>query len=70
PKAIPILLGLGLDEFSITATAIPETKAVIRSLSLTQAQKIATQALRLKTAKEVQTYVREIFSPDRKMKTR
>jgi len=58
PEAVPILLGLGLDEFSMTATAIPEAKAVIRSLSLAQAREMAARALDLKTAQEVRAYVR------------
>ncbi len=44
PSAIPILLGLGLDEFSMNAAAIPEAKAIIRSLSLAEAKGIATRA--------------------------
>ena len=58
PQAIHILLGLGIDEFSMTATAIPEAKAVIRSLSLAQAREIAARALDLRTAQEVRAYVR------------
>jgi len=44
PYAIPILLGLGLDEFSMNAAAIPEAKAIIRSLSLVEAKGIAANA--------------------------
>ena len=33
PDAIPILLGLGLREFSVTTAAIPGTKSLIRKLS-------------------------------------
>jgi len=46
-EAIPILLGLGLDEFSMNAVAIPEAKAIIRSLSLAEAEGIAAKALSL-----------------------
>lgn len=44
PLAIPILLGLGLDEFSMNAAAIPEAKAIIRSLSLAEAKGVAARA--------------------------
>lgn len=66
PKAIPILLGLGIDEFSMTATAIPKVKTIIQSLDLSQAQDLAIHVLQLKTAKEVYKYIEEIFPPNRK----
>jgi phosphotransferase system enzyme I (PtsI) len=56
-EAVPILLGLGLDEFSVNSSTIPGVKRIIRSLSLTEAQEIAREALRLATAEEVQGYV-------------
>ena len=51
-----ILLGLGLDEFSMPASAIPQIKYVIRSISLKQAKKIAHEALSLSTGKEVELF--------------
>jgi phosphotransferase system enzyme I (PtsI) len=58
PLAIPILLGLGLDEFSMNATAIPEAKAVLRSLSLAEAEEIAAESLSLPSAEEVRAYLK------------
>ena len=58
-KAIPILLGLGLDEFSMNPRAIPEAKHLIRQLDDGQARKIADYALGLKTATEIDTYMHE-----------
>src|SRR5581483_7883244 len=40
PFAIPILLGLGLDEFSVTARSIPLVKQVIRGYSMQEAREI------------------------------
>jgi len=57
-EAIPILLGLGLDEFSMNAPAIPRAKAMIRSLSMDEAREIATQALSMTRADEVRNHVR------------
>jgi phosphocarrier protein FPr len=56
-RAIPVLLGLGLDEFSMTPRAIPEAKQIIRALTRDEAQGIAEQALSLPTASEVKAYL-------------
>jgi phosphotransferase system enzyme I (PtsI) len=61
PLAIPILLGLELDEFSMNPPAIPQAKQIIRSLSLPQAQAIAAAVLDLGDADAVQAYVREVL---------
>ena len=53
-----ILLGLGLDEFSVSPIAVPEIKKVVRSISYTEAQEIAQKALEFKTGKEVQEFAR------------
>lgn len=58
-KAIPILLGLGLDEFSMNPRAIPEAKHLIRQLDDGKARKIAEYALGLKTATEIDKYMQE-----------
>lgn len=52
-----ILLGLGLDEFSMPSIMIPEIKHIIRSVTLPQAQGIANGALSFSTAKEVGDFV-------------
>jgi phosphotransferase system enzyme I (PtsI) len=58
PDAIPILLGLGLDEFSMSPISIPRAKQIIRSWSRTDAQKIVDPALALDSAAAVREYVR------------
>ncbi len=57
--AVPILLGLGLDEFSMNAPAIPGIKEIIRSMSYKECQQIAQEALKLSEADEVQDYIRK-----------
>jgi phosphoenolpyruvate-protein kinase (PTS system EI component) len=59
PKAIPLLLGLGLDEFSMTPAAIPQAKQIIRSLTMAQAREIAQHVLTLSTVAEVNRYLEE-----------
>jgi phosphotransferase system enzyme I (PtsI) len=45
PSVTPLLLGLGLDEFSMTASSIPAVKRIIRSASQTSCQDLTKQAL-------------------------
>jgi phosphoenolpyruvate-protein kinase (PTS system EI component) len=58
PLAIPVLLGLGLDEFSMTASAIPAAKALLRSLSVPQAQRVADACLQLTDLEEIYLFLR------------
>ena len=52
-----VLLGLGLDEFSMTASSIPQIKKIIRSVTLEQAKAIANKALKLSSADQVREMV-------------
>ncbi|MBC7251917.1 MAG: phosphoenolpyruvate--protein phosphotransferase [Anaerolineae bacterium] len=55
--AIPILLGLGLDEFSMNPRAIPLAKHLIRQLDYSQAQALAQEVLALRDVAEVEARV-------------
>jgi phosphotransferase system enzyme I (PtsI) len=59
--AIPLLLGLGLDEFSMTATAIPAAKALLRTLSLPQTHRMAEHCLDLTEPEAVRTFLSKPF---------
>ena len=58
PPLALLLLGLGLDEFSVSPIVLPEIKRVIRSVTLAQAREIAEEALTLPTGKDVEDFVR------------
>jgi phosphoenolpyruvate-protein kinase (PTS system EI component) len=58
---VPVLLGLGLDEFSMTASAIPAAKALIRTLSMPQAQQLAHACLQLTDLADVQQFLSQPF---------
>ncbi|MDD5555963.1 MAG: phosphoenolpyruvate--protein phosphotransferase [bacterium] len=45
PSLALILLGMGLDEFSVSAVSIPEIKKVIRSVQLAEARALADEVL-------------------------
>ncbi|MGB2972125.1 MAG: putative PEP-binding protein, partial [Candidatus Competibacter sp.] len=53
PQAIPLLIGLGVDELSVSLPTIPSIKAQVRTLWLHECQDLATRALALETAAEV-----------------
>ncbi len=56
PALVLILLGLGLDEFSMPPFVIPEVKYIIRCVTSKQAKAIAAEALTLSTGKEVEEF--------------
>jgi len=53
PQAVPILVGLDIDELSVSLPAIPTVKAQIRRLTLTSCRELAQRALNCSTAAEV-----------------
>ena len=57
PHGVPILLGLGVDELSISLPAIPAIKGQIRSLRLDECRKLAEKALAAESAAEVRSLV-------------
>jgi phosphoenolpyruvate-protein phosphotransferase len=57
--AIPILLGLGLDEFSMAPPFIPHAKSTLRRWDLGKAKELAGQALLLDTGDQVRSMVTE-----------
>lgn len=56
-KAVPILLGLGLDEFSMSASSILGARKLVRSLSKLEMEKLANDAINLSTEAEVMALV-------------
>lgn len=60
--ATPILLGLGLDEFSMSASSILPVKRIIRNLSMKKAKEIAEKALTMENGDEIRHMVEEALS--------
>jgi phosphotransferase system enzyme I (PtsI) len=61
-KAIPILLGFGLDEFSMNPRAIPEAKDLIGKLTDEKAREIASQVMSFGTAAEIENHLKGILA--------
>jgi phosphocarrier protein FPr len=53
PLAAPLLLGLGLEEFSVSAPLIPELKRAIASWSAAEAEGVAREALAMDSSQSV-----------------
>ncbi len=59
PLAVPILIGIGVDELSVSVPAIPMVKAQVRTLSLSEGRDLAGKALARATAAEVRQMARQ-----------
>jgi len=58
PKALPLLIGLGITKFSVLASKISSVKANIRKLNAAKCSQLARQALALGSAAEVHTLLK------------
>jgi phosphotransferase system enzyme I (PtsI) len=61
PLAVILLVGLGLDEFSVVPAVLPEIKKIIRSIKYREAKRIAQKALSFSTEEEVEEYLRQVI---------
>ncbi|MFE8697211.1 phosphoenolpyruvate--protein phosphotransferase [Cytobacillus sp. FJAT-53684] len=59
PIAIPLLLGLGLDEFSMSAPSMLKARRQINQLSQSDMVNLANQALSMQTSEQVKQFVKE-----------
>jgi phosphotransferase system enzyme I (PtsI) len=63
PRHAVLLLGLGVDELSVTAFDLPRVKAAIRTVSRTQARALAEEALLMPSADTVDDLIRCTLDP-------
>jgi phosphotransferase system enzyme I (PtsI) len=61
PIATVLLLGMGLDEFSVVPTILPEIKKIIRSIKFKDAKKIADKVLALSTENDIKDYLATVL---------
>lgn len=62
--AIPILLGLGLDEFSMSASSILPARSLIKKLNKAEMQKLAAEVIELQSMEEVAEAVKKVVAFD------
>ncbi|MBI1348280.1 phosphoenolpyruvate--protein phosphotransferase [bacterium] len=58
PMFLPLLIGMGIRQFSVTPQTIPELKEVIRNLTIAKAERIANRAETFDIARDVETFLR------------
>lgn len=58
PMMIPLLLAFGLNEFSMSASAILYSRKLITNYSTSELQAVANEAMSFTTAKEVEDYMK------------
>lgn len=58
PAYLPILLGLGFDELSMSPPSIPRVKRILRRCSLAQAKTLVAKVMELPTAEQVDACLR------------
>lgn len=61
-RATLLLLGMGLDEFSMSAISIPRVKKVIRNANFADVKAMAEYALTLPTAAEIEEHVEKFIA--------
>jgi phosphotransferase system enzyme I (PtsI) len=57
PLAIPVLIGLGVEELSMTASALPQAISIFRNMSLERCKEVAEKAVSLSTEEDVKEFL-------------
>ncbi|HEX6790555.1 MAG TPA: phosphoenolpyruvate--protein phosphotransferase [Candidatus Krumholzibacteria bacterium] len=61
--AVPILVGLGIDEFSVSPNVIPEVKRLIRSLTYDECRALVRRVSNLRTTAEIESEIEAFIKP-------
>lgn len=62
PLLTMILIGMGLDEFSMSAPSIPIVKHIIRSVTLQECKSVLDTVMTMETAEEIHAYAQGIMA--------
>ncbi len=65
PEMLAFLMGLHLDEFSMTASALLEAKALARELSVKECEEVVTMVMNLETADQVEKILKDFIEKRR-----
>jgi phosphotransferase system enzyme I (PtsI) len=61
PLATMLLVGLDLDELSVSPVDLPRVKEIVRAVSYEEAREVAEAVLRLRAATEIKAYLRKVM---------
>ena len=61
PVFVPLLLGLGVDELSMTPPLLPAAKFLVRTMKMTEAVELANRALAMDSAGEIEAHCLEFY---------
>ncbi|PIP13349.1 MAG: phosphoenolpyruvate--protein phosphotransferase [bacterium (Candidatus Stahlbacteria) CG23_combo_of_CG06-09_8_20_14_all_34_7] len=62
PIAVPLLIGLGIDELSMAPIFIPEVKKIIREISFQECKELAKTAFSMKSGTTVRKFMKDVFA--------
>jgi phosphoenolpyruvate-protein kinase (PTS system EI component) len=61
PRGLLLLLGLGVTEFSMNPSAIPEARQLVRSVTMAAVRRAAGRAVGLATSDDIAAMLAETF---------
>lgn len=62
PMATMLLVGLGLDELSMSAAGIPEVKRIIRSLTMGEAEELLGTVMEMRSCEDIDRFIHTVMS--------
>lgn len=68
--AMPLLVGLGFDNLSLSPATIPYAKRIIRSFEFKKAKKLVVQCLKMQSEEEVKAVIEDFFIKNNITRTR
>lgn len=58
PLASVVLLGMGLDAFSMSSSVLPSVKEILRSVRMDEAQELVAEVMKMSSFQKIEDYVR------------
>jgi len=57
-SGVPVLIGFGIDELSVSPVFIPQVKEIIRSIKYEDVKNLAKECLKFKSAEEIENFIK------------